>query len=199
MRRIGIFGGSFSPPHAGHAAIVEAALSCGLLDEVWLMPAARNPLKTEPNAFDDESRLAMLRLMAAYIERGGRSSVRPGSITVKDTELGMPVPSYTIDTMRKLRSENPDADFRLIIGEDSMAGFERWKEAATLLRDYRPIVYPRNFGNGEPAGREGFTMLENVMLHDVSSTAVREQLAKGEIPYSEMPWMKGEEYLIWKN
>lgn len=191
VRTIGIFGGSFNPPHAGHVAIAEAVLRSGLVDEVWFVLSPQNPLKHHGPGFAPEAdRLAMLRLAVE-----GHQGLK-----VSDVELRLPRPSYTVNTLRHLAAENPGCRFRLIIGEDNWAVFPLWREHDVLLRDFRPIVYRRGddpgtdryisqspdgnttsvFGKeASPKSVPGVDVLENAGLFPVSSTGIRDLLANG--------------------
>lgn len=167
---IGVFGGSFNPVHNGHIAVARAAVSSGLVGKVLMVLSPLNPLKEHPEQLvADADRLAMLRRACApYPE-----------LEACDVELSMPRPSYTVDTMHRLRLIYPAARLRLIIGADNLACFDRWRAWEELLRDYAPIVYPRE---GYPlpatAAKRGFTPLD-APLFPVSSTEIRAMIAAG--------------------
>lgn len=133
-RQIGVLGGSFNPVHIGHIMLASYIAQFSGLDQVWLMLSPANPLKPDvADMASDADRLAMLR-MACRSYRG----LKPC-----DIELSMPRPSYTIDSLNRLAAENPDCDFRLIIGSDNWQIFDRWRQHDDIIRLYRPIVYPR--------------------------------------------------------
>ena len=167
MTTIGIFGGSFNPPHLGHTALASAVVEQGLADEVWLVLSPLNPLKANPvELASDAHRWAMLQIAVE-----GKHGLR-----ACDVELTMPRPSYTVDTLRLLSRLHPDKRFRLIIGQDNWEIFHSWREATTLLRCYPPVVYPR--GKDAPAVI-GADTLRDAPLLPVSSTMVREALRGG--------------------
>ncbi|MBR5745046.1 MAG: nicotinate-nucleotide adenylyltransferase, partial [Muribaculaceae bacterium] len=97
---------------------------------------------------------------------------------VCDVELSLPRPSYTINTLRHLTSERPDCRFRLIVGADNYAVFDRWREHDRLIADYGLIVYPRQGFDAE-AGEKGVTIVE-APLYVVSSTEIRVAIADGD-------------------
>lgn len=175
---IGIFGGSFNPVHNGHIAVARAAVSSGLVGKVLMVLSPLNPLKEHPEQLvADADRLAMLRRACApYPE-----------LEACDVELSMPRPSYTVDTMHRLRGIYPTARLRLIIGADNLACFDRWRAWEELLRDYAPVVYPRE---GYPlpanAAEHGFTPLD-APLFPVSSTEIRAMIAAGTSTGSLIP------------
>lgn len=183
--RIAIFGGSFSPVHKGHIAVANGILAKGLAEEVWMMPCRRNPLKESGPQLDEEKRLSLLKAAARYANERNRKE----SIRVDTTELTMPSPSYTIDTLRKLQSEHPSLEFRLAVGADSYLDFHKWKEWEELEKAYSPIVYPRP-GYAISETRQGWTLLEGMEENDISSTQLREMLEKGEDIEAYMPWLQ---------
>jgi nicotinate-nucleotide adenylyltransferase len=155
---VGIFGGSFNPVHNGHTALAHALVERNIVDQVWLTLSPLNPIKAHPEELvDDAHRLAMLHLATDDID----------GLEVCDIELSMPRPSYTINTMRALTERYPDINFRLIIGADNMLVFDRWKDSATLLERYRPIVYPR-------PGYQCNDAIEGLPTFPMSSTKIRQ-------------------------
>src|SRR5690606_13993528 len=121
--RIGVFGGTFDPPHAAHAALARAALKQLSLDRVLWIPALAPPHKGLP-ATPFEDRLAMTRALAATV---------PGS-DVSDIEAALPSPSYTLRTLEALRAAFGEGhEWRLILGADNWAGFPRWHRPDAVL------------------------------------------------------------------
>lgn len=182
---IGVFGGSFNPVHRGHTAIAESIVSAGFADEVWLTLSPLNPLKAgSRDLAPDADRLAMLRLAAEGL---------PG-VEVCDIELSMPRPSYSVNTLRELSELYPDKRFRLVIGGDNWAVFDRWRDHEVLLRDYKPIIYPRpgEIIEGIP---EGVDVCGGLPLIDVSSTMVRERVAAG-LPVNNLVAPRVYKYII---
>jgi nicotinate-nucleotide adenylyltransferase len=117
--RIGLFGGSFNPPHAGHMHVAETALKRLALDQVWWIPARGNPLKEAPAAF--QARLGAVQIMTQN-HRGMR---------VSDIEAHAHL-TYTIDTVRLFRAHSPGAQFVWIMGSDSLMNFHHWKDWQAL-------------------------------------------------------------------
>ena len=131
--KVGVFGGSFDPIHYGHICLAEYVLAHTDLDEVWLMVSPLNPLKPQGYVATDEERLEMARLAVSGIS----------SVKVSDFEFSLPIPSYTYNTLTKLKEAYPDTDFRLIIGGDNWANFDRWRNPQDILDQFGVIVYPR--------------------------------------------------------
>ncbi len=121
MERIGIYGGTFNPPHVGHLRAAEAAMALLRLDRLILMPAFCSPDKQVPEVAADH-RLRMLRLAA-----------KP-NMEVSELEVARGGTSYTVDTLRQLREMYPDAELVLLLGSDSFEGFLSWKEPEEILK-----------------------------------------------------------------
>lgn len=169
--KIGIFGGSFNPIHTGHIALARQLLTLAGLDEVWLMVSPQNPLKQGRNdLLDDQLRYQMARL-ALHGEEG---------IVACSYELHLPRPSYTWNTLQRLSKDYPHHQFTLLIGGDNWASFDRWHRAADILSHYPVAVYPRpDSPISEQSLPKGVTLLRAELL-DISSTAVRQAVARGE-------------------
>jgi len=169
---IGVFGGSYNPVHRGHMAVAGyVAARCGL-DSVLMMLTPLNPFKAgDDTLLDDGTRYEMLRLAC----RGHEHCVPC------DAEMSLPRPTYTIDTLRHLSGMYPDARFRVIVGGDNWAAFDRWRDYRTIIRDYGVIVYPRHGGDpGAGGGDPHVTVVPGCPpLIDISSTEIRRRLASG--------------------
>ncbi|MDE6383175.1 MAG: nicotinate-nucleotide adenylyltransferase [Paramuribaculum sp.] len=168
--RIGILGGSFNPVHLGHIQLADYLVQTTQLTAVWLMLSPRNPLKQYPADMpSDEQRMDMLRIAAEATPR----------LEATDIELSMPRPSYTIDSLRRLRSLHPDVDFSLVIGSDNWLVFDQWRDYRSIIDEFSPVIYPRP---GYPVDTdslpEGVTLVSAPML-DISSTQLREAIAAG--------------------
>ena len=121
--RIGIFGGTFNPPHLGHLICVQEAYLQLELDQVMLIPARvppHKPVEEEPGA---KHRLELCRLAVQGDER----------FTVSAIEIERPGPSYTVDTLAELHSRAPDNELFLIVGGDIAAGFVQWHQPERVL------------------------------------------------------------------
>ena len=154
MTRIGIYGGTFNPPHLGHLRAAQYFQSSLALDEVLIIPAKEAPLKAAPMV-SGEDRLELCRLTFPF--------------PVSGMELRRSGLSYTIDTLRALRAEYPEAKLCLLIGEDQRDKFRQWKDWEEILQLAGLFVLPRA---GD--GRDGFAPIE------ISSTQLRLKLLLGE-------------------
>ena len=132
--KILIYGGSFNPPHMGHVRSVRAAAEAIRPDKVFLIPAAVPPHKELPEgSATAEQRLAMTELAAREI---------PGS-EVLDLELHRAGKSYTVDTLRTLRAENPEAELVFLLGTDMFLTLDEWREPETIVSLCTIALFPR--------------------------------------------------------
>ena len=135
--KLAIYGGSFNPPHLGHAAAIRAVLDAIRPDELRVIPAATPPHKKLPAG----SPSAAERLRLAEMAFGNI----PG-VTVSDMELKREGKSYTADTVRALRRENPGATLYLIIGTDMLETFSEWHDYRFILRSVTLVALAREIG-----------------------------------------------------
>ena len=172
-RRIGLFGGSFNPPHVAHLAVAEAAREQAGLDRVIWMPAAVSPFKSDEAVPEGRHRLAMARLATADHD----------AFEVSDHEIRRGGVSYTVDTVRALSEQYPAASLHLVIGGDSLAGFPRWRQPGEILQRARLVVYRRPGDGVDDADLprdvlDRTTFVEAPQI-ELSSTEVRHMLAAG--------------------
>jgi len=168
--QIAIFSGSFNPIHNGHLAIAREVLLQGAADELWFLVSPQNPLKKEVNLLPEADRLTMVKIA---IEN------EPG-MKVSDFEFHLPRPTYTIHTLESLRTNYPQYDFKLLIGSDNLAIFDKWFEFQRIIDEFGLIVYPRPGFNPEILRKFQNTTFISAPLIDLSATAIREKLTKGE-------------------
>ena len=132
--RVGIFGGSFNPPHMGHLNSLQTVLKKAGLDQIRVIPAAQNPLKVPTEGPSPEQRLEMTKLA---IQGWGDSFV------VDDQELKRGGKSFTIETIKNLRKTIAADDLFLIIGMDKLEELEQWKNPSDLIKETNIIITSR--------------------------------------------------------
>jgi nicotinate-nucleotide adenylyltransferase len=179
-RRIGLFGGSFNPPHIAHQMVCLVVLETEPVDEVWMVPTFRHAFGKPLAPFAD--RVEMCRRAAAAF--GGRVAVSP-----IESELGGEE-SRTYRTARALCERHPETSFRLVVGADILGEVASWYRWDDLTRLAPPLVVGRT-GVAVPA--PGVTGIE---LPAISSTEVRAILARGHsalplVPRSVMDYIAG--------
>jgi nicotinate-nucleotide adenylyltransferase len=166
--RLGIFGGSFDPPHLGHLVAASDACDALGLDRVLWIPAARHPLKEGRVRTPPALRLEMVRAAIAGDPR----------FAADDLELRREGPSYTVDTLRALTGRHPGAALFLLAGADLLAELPRWREPDEVQRLATLAVLSRE-GDALPAGAGLDAVSVCVTRVDVSATEIRRRAAAG--------------------
>lgn len=169
--RVGIFGGSFNPPHVAHLIVAEIVREQFELDRILWVPNYQSPLKVTRDLADVRDRLAMTRAATSDND----------AFTVSEVEIQRAGVSYTVDTVRTLQERHPNAEFHLIIGSDSLDGLERWHEPDELLARVPFIVFQRPGFAEAPAraGRKGRVAFADAPLLEISSTEIRKRIRSG--------------------
>lgn len=165
-KQIGLYFGSFNPPHIGHMAIANYMLSYGNLDEVWFVVSPQNPLKDKKSLVQARTRFEMVR----------RAIGTFAGMRVSDIEFGLPTPNYTINTLVHLEELYPDYSFCLIMGMDNLQTFNKWKAWETLLEQYQLRVYPRPGFDGEPHIHHPHVTVIDAPLMEISSSFLRKAI-----------------------
>jgi nicotinate-nucleotide adenylyltransferase len=175
--RLGLFGGSFNPPHIGHLLVAVDAYEALGLDKLIIMPASANPLKGKnPGGASRIQRLQMTQLAFAGDRR----------FEVSDMEIGRGGLSYTVDTLEELSRKYEGAELILVLGMDSLATFRQWvrperiKELARFGVLTRTAVSQNALENETGAALPDGAMLVTARRVDVSSSEIRERLRAGK-------------------
>lgn len=167
--RVGIFGGTFDPPHVGHLIVAQDALDLLPLDSVLFIPARVPPHKQHENITDAAVRL---RMIMAATEHDAR-------FTVSDMELRRSGPSFTVDTLRELHEQHPRNELFLLLGVDQVHEFASWREPQEVLKHARLVMLTRSGIEEPPTGDIVHETLA-VTRVDISSTLVRQRVAAGQ-------------------
>ena len=175
-QRVGLFGGTFDPVHAGHMAIGEEARRAGGLERVIFLPCRTSPHKTDslPPTPGPE-RLEMLALATAGLEWA----------EVSDFEIRQPPPSWSWATVGHFRSTLPEADLFWILGADQWEVIEKWARPDILRDSLTFVVFPRP-PHPTPEARSGWRALFLDTVHPASATAVRRHLARHGPPHPDL-------------
>ncbi len=179
--KIGLFFGTYNPIHVGHLIIANYMAQYTGLDKVWFVVTPQNPLKKKETLLDDVHRINMVRVA---IEDNPL-------LWASDIEFSLPKPSYTVHTLAALSDKYPDHDFSLIMGEDNLRSFHKWKNHEAILKYYHILVYPRVYTENEqeliPRKQNPFIDHPRVKLADapvmrVSSSLIRRMIGEGKDP-----------------
>jgi len=167
-QKIGLFFGSFNPIHMGHLIIANLMAETSDLKKVWFVVSPQNPLKPAKGLLHEFDRFDMVR--AAIFDNY--------KLEASDVEFHLPKPSYTIHTLVHLREKHPDKEFRIILGEDNLESFTRWKNYQQILDYYGLYVYPRPHTQlSELRTHPNVTMVDAPTL-DISATFIRNCIRK---------------------
>lgn len=131
--KIGLYFGSFNPIHIGHLVIANHIAENSDLDQVWFVVTPHNPFKKKSSLLDNYQRLEMV-----YRATKDYTKLKPC-----DIEFNLPQPNYTINTLTYLQEKYPNNTFSLIMGEDNLKGFHKWKNYKLILENHHIYVYPR--------------------------------------------------------
>ena len=163
---IGLFFGSFNPVHIGHMALANYMLSYTDMDEVWMVVSPQNPLKNKNQLLNQHHRLLMVDL-AIDDAKGIRSS---------NIEFKLPQPSYTINTLAHLGEKYPEHRFSLIMGQDNLQTFSKWKNYEAILKNYHIYVYPRPETKPSEFDTHPSVHITEAPLIEISSTFIRQAI-----------------------
>lgn len=168
--KTGIFSGSFNPIHIAHLALANYLCEFEGLDEVWFMVTPQNPLKTHHELWPDDLRLKLVEIAVADYPRFHSS----------DFEFNLPRPSYSVNTLNKLRETYPERDFYLIIGSDNWLNFDHWYLSERIISENHILIYPRPGFKVDDKVLPSRVRLVNSPIFDLSSTFIRRGLKEGK-------------------
>ncbi len=165
-----LFFGSFNPIHNGHLAIAAYVVEQQITDEVVFMVSPLSPFKREEGLLEDGARLELVSLAVEEM----------AAISVSDLEFLLPKPSYTAQTLQRLRALEPQHTHSLLLGSDQIPLFHRWRNYEEILQYHRIFLYPRpGFEQLDVSRYPGMELME-APLYDISSTEIRGMIAGGE-------------------
>lgn len=175
--RIGIYGGSFDPPHVGHLLTAGDACEALALDRLVWVPAGVQPLKVGQARATPAQRLAMVRLLT---EGDPRFEVDP-------VEIDRDGLSYTVDTVELYAARYPEAERFLLVGADAMALFAQWRAPERIREVVTLAVLERASNGGDGATLPAGALRLPTRRVDVSSTEIRARLAAGRSIHGFVP------------
>ena len=171
-KKVGLFFGTFNPIHVGHLTIANHMAEYSDLDQVWFVVTPHSPFKKKSSLLDNHHRYQMVDRAVEHYPK----------LKASDIEFNLTQPNYTINTLAYLEEKYPSYDFALIMGEDNLKGFHKWKNYELILENYRLYVYPRisegvietQFDNHEKIVRIDAPIME------LSSTFIRKAIKEGK-------------------
>jgi nicotinate-nucleotide adenylyltransferase len=163
---IGLFFGSFNPVHVGHMVLANYMLAFTDIKEVWMVVSPQNPLKQKETLLGQDRRLLLVNLAIDDDPR-----IRSSNI-----EFSLPQPSYTIHTLVRLAEKYPQHQFSLIMGQDNLAGFHKWKNHEEILRSHKLYVYPRHGEHKSNFEAHPQVNLTQAPVIEISATFIRQAI-----------------------
>ncbi len=167
---IGVFSGSFNPVHLGHIMLANYLVEFADYDEVWFLVSPHNPLRKRVSPDNDKHRCCMVSMAIEQTP----------CIKYCDIEFSLPQPSYTIATLDALHDKYKEHKFTLIIGADNWQIFDKWFQYQRIINEYSVCVYPRRGYEIDRASLPDNVSYVDAPMIELSSTWIRESIAKGK-------------------
>ncbi len=131
--KIGLYFGTFNPIHVGHIIIANHLVEYSDLDEIWMVVTPHNPHKKKSSLLENHHRYQLV-----YIALEDYPKIKPS-----DIEFKLPQPNYTVNTLAHIGEKYPQHEFSLIMGEDNLKSFHKWKNYEVILENHEVYYYPR--------------------------------------------------------
>lgn len=170
--KIGLYFGTFNPIHVGHLTIANHLAEYSDLDQVWFIVTPQSPFKKKSSLLDNHHRYQMVdRAVEDY-----------SKLRVSDIEFNLPQPNYTINTLTYLEEKYPDYEFALIMGEDNLKSFHKWKNYELILERHHIYVYPRISDGKVETQFDNHPQIHiiNSPIMQLSSTFIRKAIKEGK-------------------
>ena len=170
--KVGLYFGTFNPIHIGHLTIANYLVEHSDLDQVWFVVTPQSPFKKKSSLLDDHQRLEMVYLATKDYDK----------LLPSDIEFGLKQPNYTIDTLTYLFEKFPKHEFSLIMGEDNLKSFHKWKNYEQILENHEILVYPRLSDDKTENKFEDHPKIFNISapIMELSSTFIRKNIKAGK-------------------
>lgn len=170
--KIGLYFGTYNPVHVGHLIIANHLAEHTDLDQIWMVVTPHNPLKKKSTLLDDYHRLQMV-----YLATENYPKIKPS-----DIEFKLSQPNYTVNTLAHLQEKYPTHEFSLIMGEDNLKTFHKWKNYEVILKHHDIYVYPRissEIDNLELKNHPKIHLIDAPVV-EISSTFIRKNIKMGK-------------------
>jgi len=170
--KVGLFFGTFNPIHVGHLTIANHLAENSDLDQVWFVVTPHSPFKKKNSLLDNNQRLEMV-----YRATKDYDKLKPS-----DIEFNLPQPNYTINTLIHLEEKFPSHEFCLIMGEDNLKSFHKWKNYQMILETHNIYVYPRISKGMVETQFDKHQKIHHVdsPIMELSSTFIRKSIKAGK-------------------
>jgi nicotinate-nucleotide adenylyltransferase len=170
--KIGLYFGTFNPIHIGHLIIANYFVENSDLEEVWMVVTPHNPFKKKNSLLDNHHRFELVY----------KATENYPNIKASDVEFKLPQPNYTAHTLAQISDLYENHQFCLIMGEDNLKSFHRWKNFETILEHHELYVYPRISRGKLDAQFDQHSKIHKIAapVIEISSTMIREGIRKGK-------------------
>ncbi|MGJ8591256.1 MAG: nicotinate (nicotinamide) nucleotide adenylyltransferase [Aquaticitalea sp.] len=170
--KIGLYFGTFNPIHIGHLTIANHMAEYSDLDQIWFVVTPQSPFKVKASMLDNQQRLEMV-----YRATKEYPKLRPS-----DIEFSLPQPNYTINTLIYLQEKFSEHTFSLIMGEDNLKSFHKWKNYELILEGHDIYVYPRLSEGKIETQFDEHPKIHHVAapIMELSSTFIRNSIKNGK-------------------
>jgi nicotinate-nucleotide adenylyltransferase len=192
--KVGLFFGTFNPIHIGHLIIANYMAEFSDLEEIWFVITPQSPFKQKKSMLANHHRLAIANIAVEEFPK----------LKTSDIEFKLQQPNYTVNTLIHMEEKYPDHQFCLIMGEDNLKGFHKWKNYETILQNYELYVYPR-ISDGTTENQ----FLSHPKVHsvaapivEISSTFIRKAIKNNKNIQPMLPanvWKYIDEMNFYKN
>lgn len=171
-KKVGLFFGSYNPVHIGHLILASFIEQYSDLEEIWLVVTPQSPFKKKSSLLDNHHRLEMV-----YMACGDHEKLRPS-----DAEFALPQPNYTVNTLAHLEEKHPHLEFALIMGEDNLKSFHKWKNYEVILDRHEIYVYPRISSGQIKTGFDEHPHIKRVQapIMEISASFIRKAISEGK-------------------
>ncbi|WMI66828.1 nicotinate (nicotinamide) nucleotide adenylyltransferase [Aestuariibaculum sp. YM273] len=191
--KIGLYFGSFNPIHVGHLIIANHIAEYSDLDEVWFVVTPHNPFKKKSTLLDNFDRLELVH----------RATKDYDKLKPCDIEFNLPQPNYTINTLVHLQEKYPGHEFALLMGEDNLKSFHKWKNYQVILEHHHIYVYPRISGEQQTTIFDNHPKIHHIdaPVMELSSTFIRKSIKAGKNVKPMLPehvWEHIDDMLFYK-
>ena len=193
--KIGLYFGTFNPIHIGHLAIANHMVEFSDLDEIWMIVTPHNPFKKKSSLLADNHRYQLVQIAIEDYPKLKASNV----------EFKLPQPNYTVNTLAHISEKYPEHHFNLIMGEDNLGSFHKWKNFEVILENHDIYIYPRVHADSLAKTRfDEHPRIHKVSapIMEVSSTFIRKAIKEKKNIRALLPckvWQYIDEMNFYKN